>query len=306
MTKARSGIDIGRLGKAVQRPGIDPRIWLTLGTVKEVGFDAAHGIFADVVIQPDGNVETCYVATPYAGALGGKIGFGDWCPVEVDDTVLVAYPRGDSNEGPIIIARFWNSGDLPPTQIDGPDSGRWLIIKPMEKYTILATLAGLLDAGGTQVEVDPSGFTIKTQLSAAAFSAEMSVAPEEVSISQQDILGLTGFKFTGGPAGVKLHTNAPLVAGPVSLGDDSAMPLAHAAETLAQTAGASAGITAIVTALTTIQAAFNAIAAVPLTGTSAGAAMAPALATLATAMIAMASTMGAAAATLPTLKVKGT
>ncbi len=101
------------------RPGADTRLWLTLGVVKALGWDPeaaaglTGGVFADVQFVPTGELETCYVGMPYAGA-----GFGAWWPLEVDDTVLVGVPGGDTGWGPVILTRFWNSGDLPPNLQD--------------------------------------------------------------------------------------------------------------------------------------------------------------------------------------------
>ena len=112
--RARGSVDVGRLSAAAQRPGIDPRVWITLGIVKEVGFDAAEGIFADVQLQPSGEIETCFLGAPYAGAE-----FGMFAPVQVDDTVLVAVPSGDPNHGPVIIARMWDAADKPASDFAG-------------------------------------------------------------------------------------------------------------------------------------------------------------------------------------------
>jgi hypothetical protein len=104
-------MDAAKISSLVQRPGIDPRINLTQGIVMALGFDAAKGIYADVQFIPSGETETCLVAAAYAGG-----GFGMWCPLRVDDTVVVALPNGDPNAGPVVIARLWNSGDPPAAE----------------------------------------------------------------------------------------------------------------------------------------------------------------------------------------------
>lgn len=243
------------MAKAAQRPGIDPRVWLTYGTVKEIGIDPAHGVFADVALQPDGNVETCYIGTACAGSVEGTIGWGDWEPLEVDDTVLVGIPMGDSAMGPVVITRFWNSGDPPPTQIadgDEPTKDRWIIAKPGQKLNLLATLAGLFEAGGAKLELDPSG-------------------------------------------GVKLHTALPLI--PVSLGDDTAMPLAHAAEVLAALSAISTNLNAIALAIDAVVTAGG--GATPVTNLVLQGYLSASLKAVATGIAAV-------TATLPTTKVKGT
>lgn len=279
----RRGIDAGRLSRAVARPGIDPRVWLELGVVRELGFDAAEGVFADVMMQPNGNVETCYVGGAYAGSVGGAVGFGDWCPVEVGDTVLVGIPGGDTNRGPVIIARWWNSGDPPPAQVgegDEPSRDRWAIVKPGRRFELLATVAGAIAGGGTQVTTAPAEWKCTSQAPGGATAATASLTP----------------------TGVAIDSTLPLS---IELGGPAAMPLAHAVETLAQGAAGAAGIVAVQTALATAVSALAAIGAAPLTGASAAAAFGPAMATLGTALATMASTLGAAAATLPTQKVRG-
>lgn len=129
---ARRNVDAGRLAALASRPGIDSRVWLTLATVVEVGFDPAEGTFVDVKLQPGGEVETCYLGSPYAGDK-----FGDHCPVEVDDTVLVAVPLGDPGLGPIIVARFNNSGDPPHADFDSQN--RVIRAKPGQNVRIVAS-----------------------------------------------------------------------------------------------------------------------------------------------------------------------
>jgi hypothetical protein len=104
----RRRFDAGRFAKMAQRPGADPRVWVTQATVTKLGFDANEGIFADVQFMPSGEEETCRVGTDYAGNS-----FGKWNPLHEGDEVLVAVPMGDSNSGPVIIARMWSAADKP-------------------------------------------------------------------------------------------------------------------------------------------------------------------------------------------------
>lgn len=118
MAGVRTGIDVGRLAAAAKRPGIDPRVWLTLAVVQDVGFDPDEGIFVDLQYQPSGELETALLGAPHAGN-----GFGAYFPVKVDDTVLVAVPMGDPGHGPIIICRMWNAGDPPAADFgDGEEA----------------------------------------------------------------------------------------------------------------------------------------------------------------------------------------
>lgn len=126
MAGVRTKVDVGRLAAAVKRPGVDPRVWLSLAVVKDVAFDPDNGIFADVQLQPTGEAETCLVASTYAGA-----GFGAWFPLEVDDVVLVAIPSGDPGAGPVIIARMWSASDKPHADFgDGEDPTADVVVRP--------------------------------------------------------------------------------------------------------------------------------------------------------------------------------
>lgn len=278
-------LDAGKLARVIQRPGIDTRAWIEVGIVKALGFDAAEGAFADVMFVPSGQVETCYVATAQTGSslVGGvRKGHGAWLPLEVDDTVLVAIPGGDTNRGPVVFARLWNSGDPPPAQVGQGEAltdDWWSIVKPGQRFELLASVAGV-EAGSTQVTTAPAEWKCVSQSAGGATAATASLTP----------------------TGVAIDSTLPLS---IELGGPAAMPLAHAVETLAQGAAGAAGIVAVQTALATAVSALAAIGAAPLTGASAAAAFGPAMATLSTALATMASTLGAAAATLPTQKVRG-
>ena len=150
MTGVRRTMDVGRLSAAASQPGIDTRIWLTLAVVTDIGFDAAEGVFVDVQYQPTGENETCYLAMPFAGS-----GFGVFFPVEVDDTVLVAVPSGDPNNGPWVIARAWNAGDAPPADFgDGDEPIDYVYFKGKDgkdmKFVTQGDEAKILFQAGTQ------------------------------------------------------------------------------------------------------------------------------------------------------------
>lgn len=245
---ARTSMDASRMASAVARPGIDPRVWLTLATVKEIGIDPTEGLFADVACQPDGVVETCYIDAPYAGSEDG-VGFGENCPVEVGDTVLVGIPGGDSGNGPIIIARWHNSGDPPPSQIidgDVPTKDRWIVIRKNQQFHVLATLLGLFEGGGTQLDVKPDGFGVKSQLAGGAVSGELTVEPAAIKAA---VGPLTAVQID--PSGVRVD------AASVSLGLQAlAFPLAHALEV-------QAALTALQTFFDACSGAVDAAVAVP-------------------------------------------
>lgn len=122
------------MSQAVSRPGIDPRVWLTLAIITERGFDPKEGVFADLQFMPGGEKETAYYGTSYAGA-----GFGEHNPLKVGDTVLVGVPCGDTGLGPVIIARFNSASDPPPTEFgegDEPSDDRILRVEPGQNLRI--------------------------------------------------------------------------------------------------------------------------------------------------------------------------
>jgi hypothetical protein len=107
----KTGIDVSALGSAVSRPGIDPRVWATLAVVRDVGFDAEHGMYADVTYMPDGDQETCSIGADYCGN-----GFGAYPTYKKDDWVLVVVPGGDSGNGPVVVKKIFTGSEKPPPE----------------------------------------------------------------------------------------------------------------------------------------------------------------------------------------------
>ena len=183
----RSGIDVGRLAAAVSRPGIDPRLWLTLAIVQDVAIDTEQGIFADVQFIPDGDEETCLVGSEYAGA-----GFGTFIPPKVDDIVLVAVPYGDVGTGPIIITRIWNGANPPSTdfkaetEIEEGDvtSDPTTVVEPQRTYKIIAK-----EDATIRLEVDGSG---KIEIAATGQAQVEITGDAAVIVNSPDVrLGVT-------------------------------------------------------------------------------------------------------------------
>lgn len=108
--KARTGIDPTRLAEAMKRPGIDSRSWVSLAVVTDFAVDPDHGVYADIVLVPDGDEYTARVGPIYSGS-----GFGLYAPLKVDDEVLVVCPSGHPDEGWVIVSRMWSAADKPPT-----------------------------------------------------------------------------------------------------------------------------------------------------------------------------------------------
>lgn len=103
---------MSRLSAAVSRPGIDPRIWHCLAFVEKVTVDPDEGIFADVILMPTEDRETCRIATVYSGP-----GFGFYFPIEEGDEVMVWAPNGDPDEGLVCMPHLWSKSDPPPPDV---------------------------------------------------------------------------------------------------------------------------------------------------------------------------------------------
>lgn len=103
-------IDAGRLSALVSRPGIDPRIWVSLAICNdEPEVDGGSGAFVDVTLIPSRQVLTARVGSSYSGGS-----FGAWSPLHKDDEVVVVLPSGDPMEGAVVVARLWSPADKPP------------------------------------------------------------------------------------------------------------------------------------------------------------------------------------------------
>jgi hypothetical protein len=115
MAKGRArvgtGLDTQRLGQALARPGMDPRVWVTLAYANgESAVDAPEGVFVDVTLSPSGQVVCARVGTGYAGNS-----FGAYGKIHKDDELVVVIPNGDPAEGAVVVARLWSQADPPPS-----------------------------------------------------------------------------------------------------------------------------------------------------------------------------------------------
>ncbi len=104
--RASQALDTSALAQAVARPGIDPRTWVTMGVVIEVGWD--NGFVVVVRIAEGalcGEEVACDVAVPFASALTMAT-----CPIEEGDFAVCVVPGGDANNMPIVIG-FLHTGE---------------------------------------------------------------------------------------------------------------------------------------------------------------------------------------------------
>jgi hypothetical protein len=109
--RVRKSVDVGRIGKAVSQPGIDPRTWTTVGRVDDdpqaVRWVVGIGWIADVSFTGgplDGETEVpCRVAGNISGSMNG-----DYAPLPPGCAVIVVLPGGNAEESPIIVGKLSN------------------------------------------------------------------------------------------------------------------------------------------------------------------------------------------------------
>jgi hypothetical protein len=108
-TRVTGGIDVQKLGNALKRPGMDPRVWISEGTVGtldpetgEMDFTDRHaiwndsgGVHVDVELQPSG----WHTTARYAPAQAGEATISG--PIRPGDIVLVEFPNGNTSGGVI-------------------------------------------------------------------------------------------------------------------------------------------------------------------------------------------------------------
>jgi len=169
----RSSIDLARLANALSRPGIDPRIWISYGTLLSEPFieteEGQQDIFVDVLLMPSLQEETARVGASYAGN-----GFGFYCPLHQGDEVLVLAPSGDPDEGLVIAQRLWSPADPPPEEVVDNPLDVTLIVEPERNLRLTVKGGGnvilAVDTGkiylGAEEETEPAakGQSLKSYL----------------------------------------------------------------------------------------------------------------------------------------------
>ena len=162
-------MDVSSFGDAFARPGMDPRQWVSYGTVDEDTEDQHSVRFADddgnplptgplvtVTLQPSGITVVCRVASFVAG-----VGEGTWYPIQQKDEVLVLLPQGDEMAGPVIVGRLNQALDEWPSTVAGQDAtqnnfGFWRLRTP---FVIESAEAFLIRSAktGSQIGIDGEG-----------------------------------------------------------------------------------------------------------------------------------------------------
>lgn len=118
-------IDPSVLAHHASVPGIDPRTWVSYGTVqrKKRGSDPEAVQYTDVgplvlvLLHPQNVTIQCRVANQSAGD-----GEGEWSPFVEGDEVVVVVPGGNEREGGVILGRLQNAKDKVPARVAGMDA----------------------------------------------------------------------------------------------------------------------------------------------------------------------------------------
>lgn len=142
MRRASSQIDFASLGRAMARPGMDPRAWCSLAIVQSVVVDEAEGVFCDVLLMPSKRRETARLGAAYAGS-----GWGLYAPPMVDDEVLVSAPSGDPALGLVITSRLWSPADVPPADAATHPEDVLLTVRPDKSLRLVVSGGGKVVLG---------------------------------------------------------------------------------------------------------------------------------------------------------------
>ncbi len=157
------------LSEALASAGMDPRTWLSFGTVdagtQTVDFDEDLGPLVLVTLQPSQIDVYCMVSQTVAGDGEGE--FSPWVP---GDTVLVGLVGGTPTGGPVILGRFNNTTQKWPTSVGGQDATKNTFAFRRSRTPVIHEYAGSFlirqspsgamlsfDSNGTLVMKDGSG-----------------------------------------------------------------------------------------------------------------------------------------------------
>lgn len=187
-------MDNALAAEAFKMPGIDPRQWISYGTVDagtpeqppiifkdEHGNPGPYGPLVMVTLQPSGISVPCRVANAVAGD-----GEAEWYPFVPGDEVLVAIPEGDERAGCAIIGRLNQELDKFPLIVAGQDVTKNTFgFRRMRTPFIVETAAAYLIRSaltGSQIGIDSEGKVIIND----GDQGSLTIGPENIGISSGD------------------------------------------------------------------------------------------------------------------------
>lgn len=187
-------MDNALAAEAFKMPGIDPRQWVSYGTVDAgtaeqppIIFKDAHGNpspygpMVMVTLQPTGISVPCRVA----GAVAGN-GEAEWYPFVPGDEVIVVIPEGDERSGACIIGRLNQELDAWPLIVAGQDTTKNTFgFRRMRTPFIVETAAAYLIRSaltGSQIGIDSEGKVIIND----GDQGSLAIGPEAIGMSSGD------------------------------------------------------------------------------------------------------------------------
>lgn len=142
--------DTQRLGEMISRPGIDPRVWVSLAVALDESFvEADEGVFVKVMLLPTGEEMLARVGAAYAGK-----GFGLYAGIHKDDELKVELPSGDPAEGPVVTARLWSAADTPPQEVVDHPEEVLLVVEKDKNLRLITSGAGKIYVKGETVTLE--------------------------------------------------------------------------------------------------------------------------------------------------------
>jgi hypothetical protein len=125
-TNARRAVDVTRIAEAIKMPGIDPRHWVSYGTVgterddgtfdttdPKAVYNGPEGLEVDVLLEPLGFAVTAHYSGIHGGAKATIV-----APIKAGDRVLVVLPEGELTY-PVIVAVLHSNAVKVPLGDDG-------------------------------------------------------------------------------------------------------------------------------------------------------------------------------------------
>jgi hypothetical protein len=201
-------LDRQRLAEAIKSAGIDPRHWVSYGTVattdgsEQVNYTdplavliGPMGVEVDVVLEPCGIPITCH----YAGIQGGSSAT-IVAPVHPGDQVLVVLPDGDLMGPPVITCVLHSMSEKVPA---GPD--RKSLFKNDRVLVYAKNVpVDIRTAGGARVEVNQDGTVVLNEgtkgVARLDDTARLTMSPADIQTLAVALLTTGGFTPAAAPA----------------------------------------------------------------------------------------------------------
>lgn len=114
--RALRTLDTNRLSQAASRPGADPRTWVAIGKIEEIGLGDQGLVVALRIIE--GPLAKEIVPCEVASSLASSSTFTS-APFQVGDIAVCVIPQGDANVMPIVIGFLHAPSRLPPKTVNG-------------------------------------------------------------------------------------------------------------------------------------------------------------------------------------------